>query len=82
MLELMNNEGVKNSMAGLTCFNESKHLDEFFETLRTYDDRACYGIKSVKFAFENPGSVKTLLVSDHLFRSKNSNTRKIYVDLV
>ena len=82
MLELMSNEGVKNSMSGLSCFNETKHLDEFFETLRTYDHRAFYGIKSVKFAFdEHPGSVKTLLISDHLFRSKNSLTRKVYVDL-
>ena len=82
MLELMNNEGVKNQMSGLTCFNESSHLDEFFETLRQYDNRACYGLKSIQYAFEhNPGCIKTLLVSDHLFRSKNSLTRKIYVDL-
>ena len=82
MLELMSNENVRNQMEGLTCCNETKHLDEFFETLRQFDNRAAYGYKSVKYAFDsNVGSIKTLLVSDHLFRSKNALTRKIYVDL-
>ena len=38
MLELMSNEGVKDSIKGLTCFSETKHLHEFFEVLRTKDD--------------------------------------------
>ena len=68
--ELMQSPAVSKKIENLTCFSEGKHLDEFFETLRTTDDKACYGIKSVEFALGNL-AVETLLVSDHLFRAKN-----------
>ena len=81
MLELMSNQGVKDSIKGLTCFSETTHLDDFFEILRTKDDQAAYGLKSVRHAFSSAGATKTLLISDHLFRSKSAAVRKIYVDL-
>ena len=56
-------------------------MDDFFETLRTKDNQACYGFKSVEYALDNPGAVKTLLISDNLFRSKNTEIRKTYVQL-
>ena len=40
----------------------------------------CYGLNTCKFAIDNQ-AVATLLISDHLFRSKNINTRKEYVKL-
>ena len=40
----------------------------------------CYGLNTTKFAIENQ-AVSTLLISDHLFRSKNIGTRKEYVKL-
>mgnify|MGYP000864595602 CR=1 FL=1 len=62
----------------MSCFSESQELEKFFETLRTEDDKVCYGLNSVKFALENM-AVDTLLVSDHLFRSKNTGVRREYV---
>ena len=53
-------------------------LDEFFETLRTDYERVCYGLNATKYACEKL-AVKNLLISDHLFRSKNVSTRKTYV---
>ena len=64
----------------MSCFSESQELEKFFETLRTEDDKVCYGLNSVKFALENM-AVDTLLVSDHLFRSKNTGVRREYVQL-
>jgi len=71
---------VQEKIKNLTCFNESKHLEEFFETLRTSDDKACYGIKSVNFALDAV-AIETLLISDNLFRAKNNVTRSEYVKL-
>jgi protein pelota len=55
-------------------------MNEFFEVLRIHDDKCCYGINSVKYAMENM-EVKTLLISDHLFRAKNNAIRLEYVKL-
>jgi len=55
-------------------------LDKFFETLRTIDNQCCYGIKSVEFALQER-AIDTLLISDNLFRAKNTATRTQYVKL-
>ena len=61
--------------------DQAQALNSFFDTLRTDMGKVCYGHKSVVFALEHD-AVQTLLVSDHLFRSKNTKTRKEYVNLV
>ena len=61
-------------------FQESQVLDKFFEELRTSENKCCYGLNSVKYAMDNM-AVGTLLISDHLFRSKNNQIRKLYVKL-
>jgi protein pelota len=78
--EIMQNTVVQEKIKDLTCFSESKHLDEFFEILRTCDDKVCYGIKSVNFAMQAV-AIETLLISDNLFRAKNNATRAEYVKL-
>ncbi len=55
-------------------------LDRFFETLRTEDEKVCYGIKSVNVAIDND-AVEYLFISDHLFRSKSTEIRLLYVKL-
>ena len=65
-------------LSDLSCMGEIQLLDEFFETLRTDYDKVCYGINATKYACEKL-AVKNLLISDHLFRSKNVNVRKQYV---
>lgn len=60
---------------------ESEHLDRFFETLRTKEDQACYGQNAVQYCLEQGGAVETILISDNLFRAKNTQTRRLYVKI-
>ena len=62
------------------CAGETALLDEFFTTLRVDYDKVCYGQKTVCAAMESV-AVKNLLISDHLFRSKNVAIRKQYVKI-
>ena len=78
--EIMQNPQVQKEISTLSCFSENEHLSKFFELLRTEDNMVCYGLNTTKFAIENQ-AVSTLLISDHLFRSKNISTRKEYVKL-
>ena len=73
--EIMQNKEIKEKISDLACFSESKQLEVFFETLRTADDKVCYGFNSVKYALDY-GAIETLLISDHLFRAKNTSIRK------
>lgn len=78
--ELLNNKEMKSQITNMHCMQEATHLDKFFETLRTQDGKVSYGLKSTLYALENQ-AIDTLLISDHLFRSKSNATRKLYVDL-
>jgi len=78
--EILNNAQVKERISKMQCYHEQEYLDVFFETLRTQDGKCCYGIKSTRYAMENK-AVETLLISDHLFRSKSNAVRKEYVML-
>eukprot|EP00355_Strombidium_rassoulzadegani_P007744 CAMPEP_0168616074 /NCGR_PEP_ID=MMETSP0449_2-20121227/4840_1 /TAXON_ID=1082188 /ORGANISM="Strombidium rassoulzadegani, Strain ras09" /LENGTH=303 /DNA_ID=CAMNT_0008656849 /DNA_START=336 /DNA_END=1244 /DNA_ORIENTATION=+ len=78
--EIMHNKEVENKIQDVGCYSESQVLDQFFEELRTTENKVCYGLNSVKYAMENM-AVEKLLISDHLFRSKNNMTRKMYVQL-
>ena len=76
----MQNPAVQERIKDLSCFAESKHLDKFFETLRESDDKCCYGYNSVEYALKER-AIDTLLISDNLFRAKNTATRLQYVKL-
>ena len=77
----MCNPAVQNNIKNFGASSEIKELDRFFETLRTEDDKVCYGIKSVNMAIDN-NAVESMFVSDHLFRSKSTEVRQTYVKLV
>lgn len=77
----MCNPAVQNNIKNFGATSEIKELDRFFETLRTEDDKVCYGIKSVNMAIDN-NAVESMFVSDHLFRSKSTEVRQTYVKLV
>lgn len=79
--EIINNKQVQDSITGLSCFNEQKYLDDFFEVLRTKDNECTYGKKAVQVCLDQ-SAVKVMLISDNLFRSKNLQTRKEYVGIV
>lgn len=55
-------------------------MDQFFEIINTCEDKATYGPKSVDKALEL-AAVETLLISDSLFRSKDIQKRKRYVNM-
>jgi protein pelota len=69
--EILHKKEIQSKIEDMGCYSESLILDQFFEELRTSDNKVCYGINSVKYALEN-SAVETLLISDHLFRSKNN----------
>lgn len=64
----------------MSCANETAILDKFFETLAICEDKVTYGPKSVEIALREM-AVDTLLISDKLFRAKNIEQRKYYVNM-
>ncbi|KAI3980647.1 hypothetical protein MKX01_025212 [Papaver californicum] len=56
-------------------------LKDFFNMLSTDADRACYGPKHVEVAHERM-AIKTLLITDELFRNSDVQIRQKYVELV
>mmetsp|Transcript_34711 Transcript_34711/g.83997 ORF Transcript_34711/g.83997 Transcript_34711/m.83997 type:complete len:414 (-) Transcript_34711:227-1468(-) len=63
------------------AFDEVKALESFFEMMNKNSDQAFYGYDDVVQANEAK-AIRTLLVTDTLFRSKDIVTRKKYVKLV
>tara|TARA_B110000285_G_C15043989_1_gene573298 strand:- start:183 stop:725 length:543 start_codon:yes stop_codon:yes gene_type:complete len=80
LTEILQNKEIMKKMNEVGCAGETALLDEFFNTLRTDYDKVCYGQKTVCAAMESV-AVKNLLLSDHLFRSKNVSIRKQYVKI-
>jgi len=78
LTEILQNKEIMKRMNEVGCAGETALLDEFFETLRVDFDKVCYGYKTVCAAIDQV-AVKNLLISDHLFRSKNITVRKQYV---
>ena len=72
---------VQSKLSDTKAAAEVKSLEKFHQLLGTEPDRAYYGLKHVEKANEFQ-AIETLLISDTLFRSKNLEERKHYVDLV
>ena len=64
----------------MSCMGETAELDRFFEMQQLCCDKVTYGPKSVKLALEQM-AVESLLLSDRLFRAKNVDLRKFYVQI-
>ena len=78
LTEILQNKEVMKRITEVGCAGEQALLDEFFTILRTDFDKVCYGYKTVSAAIEQV-AVKNLMISDHLFRSRNISVRKQYV---
>ena len=78
--EMMNNEEVQRRIQNMSCAQENKILDKYFELLAIAEDKVTYGPKSVTIALREM-AVETLLISDKLFRAKNVEQRKFYVQM-
>ena len=78
--EIMSDKTVMTTISKMSCSGETAMLEKFFETLATCDGKVTYGPKSVAKALEH-NSVECLLLSDKLFRAKNVEQRKFYVQM-
>lgn len=82
--DVLKSREVKATMSSMRFAREASYIDQFYEMLRKDNGRAWYGPTSVaKLVAEGAISQKSvLLVSDKLFRSEDTATRKKYVALV
>ncbi|KRY70751.1 Protein pelota -like protein [Trichinella pseudospiralis] len=79
--EILNNPSISAKLKDTKAAGETKALEAFHEMLLQDTNRAFYGIKHVEHANELL-SIKTLLISDALFRSMDFVKRTRYVNLV
>mmetsp|Transcript_27667 Transcript_27667/g.36936 ORF Transcript_27667/g.36936 Transcript_27667/m.36936 type:complete len:236 (+) Transcript_27667:784-1491(+) len=77
---MLSNAAVNQRIVDMSCAQETQVLDRFFEALALTEDKVTYGPKSVQKALREM-AVETLLISDKLFRSKDIEKRKFYVNM-
>lgn len=78
--EVMTHESVKSRVTNLASAINVKGLETLYKTLQNDPHRACYGPAHCKFAVER-GAVKTLMITDSLFRSSSTSKRREYIRL-
>ena len=78
MREVLESESVKERASKFQTMGETVALERFFKEVIVCQDKVTYGPKSVALALEQ-SAVETLLISDKLFRSKNTKLREHYV---
>ncbi|KAI8982685.1 pelota-like protein [Pilobolus umbonatus] len=81
LVEVMQDPSIQMKLADTKSAKEIQALDNFYQMMNTDPDRAFYGYKHVLMANER-GAIRTLLLTDELFRSSDIATRKQYVALV
>lgn len=79
--ELLKSPALQSKVSNTRFIKESRAVDSFYDMMTTDENRAWYGVKVVEKAIER-GAVKTLLVSNALFRSQNIAERRRYVSMV
>ncbi|CAH0555360.1 unnamed protein product [Brassicogethes aeneus] len=79
--EVLQDPAVINKISETKAAGEVKALENFYTTLQCEPAKAFYGKKHVETANEAQ-AIETLLISDNLFRCKDVNLRKEYVNLV
>jgi len=79
--EVIQDPAVAARVADTKASAEVAALREFFDVLKADDTRAVYGIRHIERANEL-NAIRTLLLSDALFRARDIATRKRYVALV
>ncbi|KYR02739.1 putative translation factor [Tieghemostelium lacteum] len=79
--EVLSDPAIIGQLSNTKAASEVKALNDFYDMLKKDPNRAFYGFDHVKKANEKL-AIETLLVTDDLFRGKNTQTRRKYVDLV
>ncbi|RTG83846.1 protein pelota [Schistosoma bovis] len=79
--EVLTDSVVMSKLVNTKATSEVTALNDFYQMLKTDQSRAFYGYKHVKTAAD-ACAIDTLLITDALFRSRNLEERKQYVELV
>lgn len=81
--ELMGKPEIQQRLADTKFAKQKKVLEEFLSNLNADNGKAYYGPQELQAALElGPGVIKTLLISDALFRSSKVSERKHYIEVV
>lgn len=81
LAEILSDPKVMSKMENTKAIEQNKRLDKFFEVMKKNEDMVAYGEKDV-FHCIHIKAVDTLLISDHLFRTKDFKKRRLYNDIV
>lgn len=79
--EVLSKKEVLAKIKEVSAMEQITTLELFHDTMRKNPNQAVYALKYVEYCLDE-GAVKTLLVSDTLFRADDIKTRRYYVDLV
>ena len=79
--EILEDENILSRISDTKASGEVRVLNEFFDLMKNKPDTTVYGRKHVQKALELK-AIRTLMLTDALFRSTNIATRKSYIDLV
>uniref|UniRef100_A0A7S3PPM2 eRF1 domain-containing protein n=1 Tax=Aplanochytrium stocchinoi TaxID=215587 RepID=A0A7S3PPM2_9STRA len=79
--EVLKDPGIQSRLADTSALKEVNALNKFLMMLNNNSEKAFYSYNHVKAALDQ-GAIRTLLITDSLFRSNNIQTRKKYVSLV
>ena len=78
--EVLKSPEVLSQLADTKYAREAKVIEQFYRTMNDDECRAWYGPDHVRKAVEH-GAVRTLMLTDALFRSDDPKTRTLYVDM-
>jgi len=81
LLEVLKDPTIVARLSDTKYAQEVRAINEFTNMLSDDEDRAYYGIEHVAKALDR-GAIRTLLVSDSLFRSEDIATRRKYIKMV
>jgi len=79
--EVLSNPTVMTKMENTKAINQTKVLEKFYGVMQNNEHKVSYGEKEVLRCLKLK-AIETLLISDHLFRSKDFKKRRVYNDLV
>lgn len=68
-------------MVNTKALNQVKLLDKFYDTMKKNENMVAYGEKDVVRCIHMQ-AVDTMLISDHLFQTKDFKKRRVYNDIV
>jgi protein pelota len=81
LLEVLKDPTIVAQLSDIKYAQEVRAMNDFTNMLSEDEDRAYYGVEHVSKALER-GAIRTLLISDSLFRSEDVKTRRRYIKMV